>query len=491
MITQFELCQLIQKSKIKMITFNSKKVNPNTVFIAIKGKNTDGNKFIYEAINKGASFIISDANPNEHNLLPLSTKKKILYVKNARIALSYCSDLIYKKRPKYLLGVTGTNGKTSVVSYCYQLLKLLGKNSASIGTLGVNSFPFIKQVKTDEELTTLDPISLKIIFELLSKNKIKYAAFEASSHGIEQERINGIKVQAAAFTSFSHEHLDYHINVESYLFTKLKLFSNNLERNGFAIINSEINELNIICNFLKNYPINVITVGNNGTIKVTVQQSDCYHQTILVQIKARKYYFKTKILGAFQANNLVIAAMLVSKLGFSLKKVISLLEKVQGVNGRMERVTEINYPFQVFVDYGHNPEALKKSLLALKQIINFNGKIKVIFGCGGNRDQSKRNLMGKIASNLADEVIITDDNPRFENPNIIRQQIMAGCDFKNCNIIQIANREEAIIHGVNYLKKDDILIIFGKGHEEYQIIGNKKIPFSDVEVVKLAIKKKL
>nr|WP_253307757.1 UDP-N-acetylmuramoyl-L-alanyl-D-glutamate--2,6-diaminopimelate ligase [Rickettsia endosymbiont of Ceutorhynchus assimilis] len=464
---------LFRQHNITGLSVNSTSIKKNEAFFAIKGKNYDGNKFILDALNQKAGIIITDNNESVE-LNPA----KIIYVKNARIALSLAAKIFYPKEPPYLIAVTGTNGKSSVVSYIAQLYSLLGKNAATLGTLGVEYFGDIKSPEILEDtssLTTPDPINFRKIIHNLADNDIEYLAFEASSHGLDQERLYGIKVNVACFTSFSQDHLDYHQTKDAYLLAKLKLFTDNLLPSGLAVLNSDIAEIE---DYLNRHNIKFINVGKKGDLKINKTVSSIQGQNINFTFNNKDYEFNTEIIGSFQASNLLIAAIAVHNSGFAFDKVINALIKIKAVKGRMERVKHTN----IFVDYAHTSDALEKTLTELKNIKLKGSKLIVIFGCGGNRDKSKRSLMGEIAARIADNVIITDDNPRNENPASIRKEIISG--MSKANYIEIADREEAIKYGINNLKQDDILLIAGKGHENYQIIGDKKIPFDDAEIAK-------
>ena len=488
---QYNLENIIEKSGATGVSFDSQKVRTGDIFVAIRGEKFDGNEFINEAIKAGAQIIISDINPEAHRALSDNIQNKIIYVDNARAALSMAAGFFFPKLPEHLIAVTGTNGKTSVASYCQQLFNLLAKNSCSIGTLGVQCTPFIPGIlPANNNLTTADPLRLRQILHLLTEHNINYVAFEASSHGLEQERIKGIKVNAAAFTSFSHEHLDYHKTMDNYLKSKLKLFTDNLLPGGCAVISSEIGEFDFIKKFLSNYRIEIIKVGKSGDIKINSTQQSIHGQKINFSFNGNDYSFDTKIIASFQASNLLIAAMLVHKVGFAFDEIIKVLPQVIAVKGRLERVTASDHPFHIFVDYAHTPDSLASSLGELKKILTLGGKLQVLFGCGGDRDKAKRPVMGEIAAKVADSVVITDDNPRTEDASLIRQAIMSGCYRASLrdNIIEIPGRRNAINSAIKCLKNGDILLIAGKGHEDYQIIGNNSLPFSDVEVATLAIK---
>ncbi|AAY61219.1 UDP-N-acetylmuramyl-tripeptide synthetase family protein [Rickettsia felis str. Pedreira] len=517
----YNLKQLFQKHNVKGLSINSKTVKENDIFFAIKGQNVDGNDFINEVLNQAVALVITD---NKKNTI---IDDKVIYVEDVQVALYEAIEIFYPKKPKNLIAVTGTNGKSSVVSYIAQTYSLLGKKAASIGTIGVEIFGCDNLINDVPELTTLDYLSFRKIAHNLAENNIEYLAFEASSHGLNQARLGEIKVNTACFTSFSQDHLDYHHTKENYLLAKLKLFTRHLFKpayreefkgdtehsttayilvredastgstskllleakfgkmsteyllqGGLAILNSDIAEIEFVKDYLRNHNIKFITVGKKGDVQITKINGSLKAQNINFIFNNRECSFNTSIIGSFQASNLLIAALSIHYIGFDFNKIIEILTQVKPVKGRMERIGNTN----IFVDYSHTPDALEKALTELKNVKLRDSRLNVVFGCGGNRDKTKRSLMGQIAARLADNVIITDDNPRHEDPKLIRAEIISG--IEKADYTEIANREEAIKYGINNLKQDDILLIAGKGHENYQIIGDKKLPFDDAEIVR-------
>lgn len=497
------LKQFFQQHNIQGLSNDSRKINEKEAFFAIK----NGNNFIKDALNKGAALVITDNKTNNVD------SDKIIYVEDIQKTLYEAIELFYPKKPQNMIAATGTNGKSSLVSYLAQAYYLLGKKAASIGTLGVEVFGNSNFSYNVPELTTFDYLSFRKIAHNLAIENIEYLAFEASSHGLDQQRLGNLKVNFACFTSFSQDHLDYHHTKENYLLAKLKLFTEHLSEDGIAILNSDIEEIEFIKEYLNKHNVKFVTVGAKGNLKIIKITSTVEEQNIKFIFDNKEYNFSTPIIGSFQAGNLLIAALSIYivksvefaykeqgakpmnnrkatsddvgkfksidyNTGFTFDKIIDALTKVKAVKGRMQRIENTN----IFVDYAHTPDALEKTLFELKNIKAQNAKLNVIFGCGGNRDNTKRSLMGKIASQIADNVVITDDNPRNENPKLIRQEIISGMD--KTNYIEIADREEAIKYGIDNLKQDDILLIAGKGHENYQIIGDKKLPFDDAEIVR-------
>lgn len=479
---KLKLQEYFQKYQIKGVSFDSRHLKDGDVFFAIKGEHFDGNNYIDAALQNKAAVVFTDN--------PAYQKERVIYIDNIRLALAIASSMIYPKLPENLMAVTGTNGKTSVAYYAQQIIAKLGSNSASIGTLGIISSkpldsPALK-AHSDSGLNTPDPIVFRQVLQTLEEENIQNVIFEASSHGLHQNRIGDVKVSSAGFTSFSQDHLEYHKTMQDYLEAKMLLFTNNLASNGEAIINSETLQLDFILNFLQQRNIKYTTVGTNGELKIVRCKQSLHGQNIECEFNGKSYSFYTNIIGSFQATNLLIAAKIVVNTGFKFEDIISVIPAIKPVPGRLQRVTDEKNDFQVFVDYAHTPDALEKSLQELKIIKHPEGKLVVVFGCGGDRDSLKRPIMGKIASTIADIAIVTDDNPRTEDAGKIRQEIIMGAPMLN----EIAGRENAINNAIANLKKNDILLIAGKGHEDYQIIGNKKHHFSEVEVASKALLKK-
>ena len=481
-----KLSSLFKHYNIKGVSCDSRNIKPGDAFFAIKGEMFNGNLFIAEALEKGSIVFTDD---------PKKEAEKVFYIQDIRLALAIAAGIIYPKLPTNLIAVTGTNGKSSVVSYVYQILKLLGVDIATIGTIGLESTikindSFAKGLP--QSLTTSDPITFRKILNELTEIGVDNLAFEASSHGIYQNRLGDIKVKTAGFTSFSQDHLDYHKTMDNYLKAKLQLFADNLEQSAEVVINSEILEFSpysaIIKDFLREKGIRYFSVGRNGDIKINNIKTSLIGAEVYFEYGRKNYHFDTSIIGSFQAVNLLIAARMVANLGLDFDQIIEVLKQVTAVTGRLQRIGHIEDDFQVFVDYAHTPDALEKSLSELQKIKLKNGKLYLVFGCGGDRDPSKRVLMGEVACKLADYVVVTDDNPRGEDPKKIRFDVLKGASGAE----EIDGRELAIENTMAKLQKNDILLIAGKGHEEYQIIGNKTLFFSDIETARklLILKRK-
>ena len=460
------------------IAFESSKVKKNNIFFAIKGNNFDGNKYINEAIKKGAKVIISEKKIN--------LKKKILYIKthNIRKLLAEVSFKIYDKIPKNLIAITGTNGKSSVADFYYQILKLNHKKVASIGTLGVKSKSFNLNLSN----TTIDPLKLGQILSKLQNRKVDNVIMEASSHGLKQNRLDGLKFNSGIFTNLSQDHLDYHKNLKNYLQAKLYLFKNLIKNNGNIITDENIPEFQKIKKISLNKRLNLNCINHKkNNFKILSHNFQGESQILKINYDNSIRLVKLNLIGKIQLKNLLMAIIAAKKSKLKLKKIFESIPKIKPVEGRFQKIGEIKNGSIVILDYAHTPEALKTCLLNLREQFPFK-KISLLFGCGGNRDQNKRSKMGKIANDYSDKIYLTDDNPRFEDPEKIRRDIKKGIIRKN--MIEIPNRKNAIKVGIKDLNTGDILLVAGKGHEKTQDIGNRKVYFSDKKIILESIKVK-
>ena len=454
------------------ISFDSSKVKKNNIFFAIKGIKFDGNNFIPKAIKKGSKVIISEKKIKEF-------KNGILFIhtKNIRKLLAEVSYKIYKNKPKNLIAVTGTNGKSSIANFYYQILKLNKKRVASIGTLGVKS----NILNLNLSNTTIDPIQLGQILTKLKNQRINDVIMEASSHGLKQNRLDGLKFNTGIFTNLSQDHLDYHKNLKNYLKAKLHLFENLIKKNGNVITDDKIPQFKkikkiSIKNNLKLHTLN----DEKNNFKILSHSFKEESQIIKIKHKDSIKVVKLNLIGKIQLKNLLMAIIAAKKSNIGLKKILLIIPKIKSVEGRFEKIGNIKNRSKVILDYAHTPEALRTCLLNLKEQFP-NKKINLLFGCGGDRDQNKRSKMGKIADNYADEIYLTDDNPRFENPNKIRKDIKKG--IKKRKIIEQSNRAKAISKAIKGLNTGDILLVAGKGHEKIQDTGKEKIFFSDKKII--------
>ena len=457
------------KYQNRNFSINSKKVNKNDIFFAIEGSKQSGSLYSSEALSKGAYKIVTSKNIRNKNYLIVKNVKKFL--------VEACS-VKYKEKPKNIIAVTGTNGKSSVANFYFQILKNLKINSAAIGTLGI----FYKNKVKRINLTTPDIITIHKELNFLKKKKIDNVCLEASSHGLHQNRLDGINFTAGIFTNFTQDHLDYHKNLKNYLQAKLYLFSSLLKKNSFAILDTDIPEFSIISKICKKRKIKILSFGSKGNaIKLISHYYFGKKQIIKINFLNKIYNIKLDLIGDFQIKNL-FAAILASYLSVkNPDQIINVLSKIRSATGRMQYVGN-KKKSAVVVDYAHTPDALKKSLQTLAK--QFNKKVDVVFGCGGDRDKGKRYKMGKIANQFASKIYLTNDNPRSENPTSIINQIKTGCLRGKI----ILDRKIAIKTAINNLNTESNLLIAGKGHENYQIINNQKKYFSDQKVSKLFLK---
>ena len=461
------------------IAFDSSQVKKNNIFFAIKGSKFDGNNYINSAIKRGAKVIISEKK-NFKNV------KNIIFItsKNVRKLLASISFKILNEKPKTLIAVTGTNGKSSVADFYYQILELNSKKVASIGTIGVRC----KNYKKNLENTTLDPIKLSYLLKNLNKKKIEYVIMEASSHGLKQNRLDGLLFDIGIFTNLSHDHLDFHKNMNDYLNSKLYLFNKLIKRNGNIITDANIPETRKIENISLKKKINLSLIFNkkNG-IQLISHKFLNTKQILGLKLNSRKYFCELNLIGKIQIKNLLMATLAAYKSGIKFEKIIKVLPKIKSVEGRLEKIGKIKNNSKVILDFAHTPAALEVALLNLKEQFPRN-KINLVFGCGGDRDLKKRSLMGKIAEKYSDNIYLTDDNPRNENPSKIRRDIKKG--IKSMEIKEFSNRKKAIHEAIMSLNTGDLLLVAGKGHEKFQDYGNKKNFFSDQKVILKSIKLK-
>ncbi len=459
------------------IAFESKKVRKNYIFFAIKGNLKDGNDYISSAINKGSKIIVTEKKVKEfHNGI------LFIYVNNIRKLLAEVSFKINKKRPKNLIAVTGTNGKSSIVDFYYQILELNDKRVASIGTLGIRT----KNTSFDLSNTTVDPIQLSQLLYNLKKKKIDNVIMEASSHGLKQNRLDGLKFNTGIFTNLSQDHLDYHKNLRDYLNSKLYLFKNLIKRRGNLIVDEKISQFKKIKKIAISKKLKLNTLKKNKkNFEILSHHFEGDSQLLTIKYKNTIKKVKLNLIGKIQLKNILMAIIAAEKSNIKFEKILSVIHKIRPVKGRFEKIGKIKNQSKVILDYAHTPEALKTCLLNLREQYPCK-KISVLFGCGGNRDQNKRSKMGKIASNFSDEVYLTDDNPRFEKPYEIRRDIRKG--IKTKKIIEISDRTKAISHAIKNLNTGNILLVAGKGHEKIQVIGKRKIYFSDKKKILEAIK---
>ena len=464
------------------ISADSREIKPNMLFAALSGTNTDGRKYIEKAIDSGAIAILA---PVGTKLPESSGHVYLLESDNCRAALSALSASYYKDQPKNIVAVTGTNGKSSTVFFASQIMSLLGKDAVSIGTLGIHG----RNISIKGSMTTMDPVNLHKNLKILSDDNIEFVAMEASSHGIFQHRIDNVKLKAAAFTNFTRDHLDYHGSMDEYFAVKSRLFADIVPENGYAVINSDIKEYEILSKICELRNIHIIDYGHKAD-KIKIIERTAVTDGQLIKIKVNNKIYETKIhqVGEFQLMNILAAIGLVMAVEGNniIKNIIGILHKLESPDGRVELVAGHPLGASIYVDYAHTPDALENVIQALRP--HTDGKLVTIIGCGGDRDHGKRPVMGHIAAKYSDIAIITDDNPRSENPEEIRSAMLSGIDDKyKSSILEIGDRHQAIIKGVSLLGAGDILLIAGKGHETGQILSSKTLPFDDVQEAQSAI----
>ena len=469
----------IDKNYFSRICINSSNVKKNDIFFAIKGNKYDGNKFINIALKKGAKIIVSEKKKK-------IKKEGIIFVKTSKIRklLAETCYSFFKKKPKNLVAVTGTNGKSSIADFYYQILNLNLKKVASIGTLGVRYNNKKKKLNN----TTLDPISLCKTLVKLRHEKINHIIMEASSHGLQQNRLDGLMFDTTIFSNLSHDHLDYHKNMRNYLKTKLYLFEKLTKKEGHIITDASIPQSKEIKKISNKKKINLnLIFDNKKGIELISHKFKGEKQILKIKFKNISYNFEFNLLGKIQIKNLLMAVLAAHKSGIKFEKIINVIKKIKPVEGRLEKIGNIKNKSKVILDYAHTPDALELALLNLKQQFP-NNKINLVFGCGGERDFKKRALMGRIAEKYSNKVYLTDDNPRNEDPKKIRIEIKKG--FRKIKVSEISNRKKAIFQAVSDLNTGELLLVAGKGHEKFQDYGKKKLFFSDKEIILRSIKSK-
>ena len=461
--------------EIRGLAADSRTVKPGDLFFALAGSKTDGSRFIDAAIAAGAVAFAGDHRPEADRRVPF------IVAPNPRRALALAAARFYPRQPAVIAAVTGTSGKTSVAAFTRQIWQRLGHVSASIGTIGLVS----PKRTVYGSLTTPDPIALHRQLDEIAADGVTHLAFEASSHGLDQYRLDGVRLAAGGFTNLSRDHMDYHADIAHYLAAKLRLFRDLIAPGGAAVISADHDcSIEAIEAALSRH-LRLITVGREADgegegIRLCGAAIEGFTQQLALQHRGRRYMVRLPLVGEFQIENALVAAGLAIGTGSEVDDVLACLEHLEGAKGRLERVGEHNGA-PIFVDYAHKPDALAKALQALRPYAT--GKLVVIFGAGGDRDSGKRPLMGAIAAENADRVIVTDDNPRSENPQAIRTAILRAAK----GAIEIGDRDEAIRTGIAALQPGDVLLIAGKGHEVGQIVGDKTLPFSDHDAVASAL----
>jgi UDP-N-acetylmuramoyl-L-alanyl-D-glutamate--2,6-diaminopimelate ligase len=461
------------------ITADSRQVRPGFLFAALRGTQWDGRAFAADAVRKGAAAILTD--DADALALDPDARRRVAVIAdpNPQRRLALLAARFYARQPHTIAAVTGTNGKTSAAHFTREIWVHLGYPAASLGTLGLVS----PAGRRPGALTTPDPVALHRDLAELAAQGVEHAAIEASSHGLAQFRLDGVSVAAAAFTNLTRDHLDYHGDMVSYRAAKQRLFSDLLRVGGAAILNADSMEFTGLAALCRARGHPVIGYGSASGAELRVLERAPYHagQRLRLSLSGQRRDIDLPLVGEFQAMNVLAALGLVISTGTPVDEAARTLGHLTGVPGRLQRVGETATGAAVFVDYAHTPDALATVLAALRP--HTESRLAIVFGAGGDRDRGKRPLMGQVASELADLVYVTDDNPRSEPPDEIRRAIIAAAP----HAIEIGERREAIGAAVAQLRRGDILVIAGKGHETGQIVGDKVLPFDDVLVASDAI----
>jgi UDP-N-acetylmuramoyl-L-alanyl-D-glutamate--2,6-diaminopimelate ligase len=456
------------------LTADSREVGPQFLFAALPGSKLDGARFVPSAVEKGAAAVLAHTNA----AIETPANLAVLRSDDPRRALALMAAAFYGRQPGTIAAVTGTNGKTSIVSFVRQLWAGLGQRAASLGTIGL--------VTPDGALasthTTPEPVALHRLLAEVAGHGVTHLAIEASSHGLEQRRLDGLRLSAVGFTNITRDHLDYHKSFEDYFEQKLRLFGTLAQPGVAAVVNTDADEGAHVAWLARRKGLRLMTVGRNGEfLRLGAAQRDGFAQRLEIVCQGRTYHVKLPLVGDFQASNALVAAGLAIGTGGAPDRVLPMLARLAGATGRLEHVGTAACGAPVFVDYAHTPDALTNALGALRPYVT--GRLVVVFGCGGDRDKGKRPLMAKAAAEAADLVIVTDDNPRSEDPAVIRAETRAGAP----DALDIGDRQTAITEAVRLLRAGDVLMIAGKGHESGQVVGGRVLPFTDHAAVAEAL----
>ncbi|MEP3280384.1 MAG: UDP-N-acetylmuramoyl-L-alanyl-D-glutamate--2,6-diaminopimelate ligase [Stappiaceae bacterium] len=464
-----EIPERLPSTDITGITADSRKVRPGYIFAALKGAQADGRRFVPDAIAAGAVAVLTDA---DDPLARCSVPQ--LRASDPRRSLALMAAKLAGKQPDTIVAVTGTSGKTSVAVFVRQMFAYADFEAASLGTIGTVT----SRGAHYGSLTTPDPVDLHRDLSFLAKDGVTHAALEASSHGLDQRRVDGVHLTAAGFTNLGRDHMDYHASVEEYLAAKMRLFDTLLPQNGTAVFDPDTPYADRVADICKKRGIATLTVGLNGQqLKLLSVEQQGFAQLLTMRVNGETRQVRLPLPGNFQVSNALLAAGLAIASGVEAQTALSALEHLEGAAGRLEQAGQTDEGALIFIDYAHKPDALDSALAALRPYAK--GNLICIIGAGGDRDPGKRPLMGAAAARHADVVIVTDDNPRTENPEEIRKAVLEGAPAA----IEIGDRGKAISHGVSLLKAGDILCVAGKGHEPGQIVGDQVLPFSDHEAV--------
>jgi len=450
------------------VTADSRKVAPGSLFVALPGSAADGRAFIPQALSQGAAAVLAPVDTDAALAPVLVTSGDV------RRSYAIAARSFYGMQPATCVAITGTNGKTSVAAFCRQIWASLGLSAASMGTLGVlKQTGNVNQALTGPGLTSPDAADAARLLAELAAGGVTHLALEASSHGIDQRRLDGVSLKAAAFTNLTQDHLDYHGDMESYRAAKLRLFETLLPRGRTAVLNADSDAYSSFAAASIMSGLGVMGVGERGRdLTLVARQAVPEGQRLTLDVRGTVHEALLPLAGAFQASNALVAAGLCIAAGESSERVLAGLEKITGAQGRLQRIPGPGRG-EVYVDYAHTPDGLETVLKALRP--HATGRLIVVFGAGGDRDRAKRPLMGEIAGRLADVAIVTDDNPRSEDPAAIRRAVREGCPDAQ----EIGDRRAAIRHAIEQMRDGDVVVIAGKGHEQGQIVGGVTHPFDD------------
>jgi UDP-N-acetylmuramoyl-L-alanyl-D-glutamate--2,6-diaminopimelate ligase len=460
--------------EIRGLTADSRKVGPGYLFAALPGSRLDGRAFIDDAVARGAVAVLL---PKGGARSQVADSVALVEDENPRRLLSLLAASFYELQPEKVVAVTGTNGKTSVASFTRQIWANQGLQAASLGTLGL----YPPRADAPASLTTPDPVDLHACLADLAQSGTTHLALEASSHGLDQYRLDGLRLTAAAFTNLSRDHLDYHGDMAGYLAAKTRLFRDILPPGAHAVLNADASETETLREICTARAHKIIEFGRKGRDLTLIAQRPSHKgQVLQLEIQGRVEDIDLPLIGTFQADNVLAAFGLALASGLTRDQVLSSLPRLEGVSGRIEHVASTPTGGEVYVDYAHTPDALETVLKAVRP--HCGGRLVVVFGCGGDRDRGKRPIMGEIAGRLADRAIVTDDNPRSEDAAAIRRQILDAVPEAE----EIGDRGAAIAEAMATLGPDDVLVIAGKGHESGQIVGDRVLPFYDPDVARAA-----
>lgn len=464
--------------EIAGLSSDSRTVQAGYLFAALAGTKADGARFINDAARKGA--VAALVGEGAHGV---DAELALVQAKDARLALARFAAGFYGIQPRVVAAVTGTNGKSSVAHFTRAIWQALGLQAASMGTLGLVS----PRLNRAGGLTTPDPVAIHRDLAELAKAGVDHLALEASSHGLDQHRLDGIGFAAAAYTNLSRDHLDYHRTMEAYFAAKARLFADLLPAGGTAVINADTPEAESLIALGRSRRHRLLRYGAAGSeLKLLSTAMTAHGQHLALDVLGRRYDIELNLVGAYQAANVLAALGLVLAEDISIDRAVAVLASLEGAPGRLQHVGSTKDGAPVYVDYAHTPDALETVLKALRPHVG--KRLLVVFGCGGDRDAGKRPIMGGIAARLADLAILTDDNPRTEDAAAIRRAVREGARDA-ANLREIGDRHEAIDAAVAELRAGDALIIAGKGHEPGQIVGATVLPFDDAEVAREALKK--